>query len=211
VLFLRYFSINPLTCCSSPFIKLNVIKFNLSDIRVSHVFSIFHFLSYFLLATVDVSLVVLNIHCTCNCHFLYARYHFLSAASGVDVGVWLVARYRILSTNACLELVLSIDTCYKLLKFCTSLRPCIHNRSQLGTSQIILHVDLFTYTVVFNWFFLILFVIKAAVIGSFNGVGECFNIILQIIRPIFILLVNFIDEAANVYCVLEGFAATHPT
>lgn len=66
-----------------------------------------------MLTTVDVFVVVLDVHCARDSSVLQTDdYEFLCAALGVDVLVGLVSRNCILRSNTCLELVLSVDTRY---------------------------------------------------------------------------------------------------
>lgn len=64
----------------------------------------------------------------------------LSAPLGSNIDIRLIARNSILSTNTRLKLVLSVQISHQLLQLRATLRPCVHNRSQLGSPEIVPNV-----------------------------------------------------------------------
>lgn len=117
-LLLRDLPVDALTCRRGSFIKLNIVELDLSDVRIGHVFIVFYFLSdpNLMLAAVDVFIVVLDVHRAQEGNVLpTCDQQFPSASPGVDVCIRLVSRCGVLSSNACLELVLSVDAGDQLL------------------------------------------------------------------------------------------------
>jgi len=121
--------------------------------------------------------------------------------------IWLIPRYSIIRANTSLKLISNIWVINKLLNLRTPLWPCINNWCHLGIFEIIMDIfPCFNHTLCINnsIFPAIIFLILLTFLSIIHHIWECLIISLVI----FLLLINFINKTANVYCVLEGFRTT---
>lgn len=72
-IFLWNLTINSLAGSGGSFVELYVIQFDFSNVRIRHIFtSFFNIRVDFVLATINIFIIILNIHRTCEGHILHA-------------------------------------------------------------------------------------------------------------------------------------------